>query len=156
MTGFVVNNDPDATEAAAIANDPFYPDIDPANFRAATRQEKSVDAVRLKEALMAAITAVNRELAAYKALCIAASYTTLAAVPGMAIAGESARLHHYRRAVYSLAKAELVERYNDYDATNAALNRDVEIGTLEDTYRRDARWAIADLQDKRRSTVELI
>lgn len=156
MNGFVVNNDPDATEAQEIANDPFFPVVDPVHFRSATRQDKSVSAARLREALVAAIVAANRELAAWRLQCIADGYATLAGVPAEEIASESARLHHYRRAVYSLAKAELAERYADYDATNSGVKRDDEQDRIEDVFRRDARWAIADIQDRPRTVVELI
>lgn len=155
MAGFVVTNG-DATQEAVIKNNGFFPDIEPANFRAATRQDKTVTPERVREALIQAIAAVNRELDAWQISWELEGKATLAAVPAKQVNEQSVLIHHYLRAVYSLAKAELIERYNDFDATNTGQQRAQELTGEEDTYRRDARWAIADLQGKARTVVELI
>ena len=77
-------------------------------------------------------------------------------MPAPKIDGESAHLHRYRRAVHCLAAAWLIERYRTIDAT-AAGDRKAEAENLGvEDLRRDARWAISDIQGAARTTVELI
>lgn len=155
MSGFVANESDVATEALLNSHS-FFPVIDPAKFRLATRQDKTVTTERLNEALKEAIASANRDLAQWQRARIAEGYATLAAIPAANIVDESVLIHHYRRAVYCFAKAELLERYQDFDTTNSGLQRAQEVSGEEHIYRRDARWAISDLQGKSRSTVELI
>lgn len=155
MAGLVANgNSPDPE--AVIQNNGFFPEIDPAHFRLATRQDKTVTEERLRQALFEAIAAANRELAAWQAARELEGYESLADLPQQDIGGEGILTHHYRRAVYSLAKAELIERYRDFDTTRSGAERDEANPAADDVYRRDARWAIADLQGKRRTVTELI
>lgn len=155
MSGFVANGGAEAEEAQ-VTNNGFFPAIDPAHFREATRQDKTVTYDRLKLALIEAIAAANRELASWEAQQQDAGHNTLDAVPQAEVGGEGILLHHYRRAVYSLAKAELLERYRDFDATRSGAERDEENPAPDDVYRRDARWALAAIRGTERVVVELI
>lgn len=139
-----------------IANDGFFPDIDVNQALAAMREDGTVTPERFRSALVEAALSVNDELVGWKASQQAAGYATLEAVPAAAIDGKSAHLHRYLRALYCQARAGLIERYRDYDAT-ASGNKTAEalLQAVEDL-RRDARWAVSDILGITRATVELI
>lgn len=155
MSSFIATA-PAQTGQNLIANDGFFPDIDMAKALVAMRQDGTVTAERLRAALVEAALSINEELAAWKADRIAAGYASLQAVPAPQIDGKSANLHRYFRALYCQARAGLIERYRDYDAT-AAGNKTAEalLQAVEDL-RRDARWAVSDILGITRTTVELI
>lgn len=146
----------DPTPETDIGNDGFFPDVKASEFRQTMRQDKTVTAERMRESLINSISSVNRQLAPWKALQVEAGMATLAAVDPSEIGGKPVKVHYYLRAVYSLAKAELIERYRDFDATNSGREKADEMDETEDYYRRDARWAVADIQGKQRTVVELI
>jgi hypothetical protein len=147
---------PAATTAGSIQNDGWWPDIDLLDLRKSARLDGTVTDERLINATATAITSVNTELAGWKATQVAAGYAGLGAVPSPQLAGASVLYVHYRRAVYSLTQADLIERYRDYDTTGAGDKRAASMEPRIDDHRRDARWAISDLQSRRRTTVELI
>lgn len=154
MNGFVANS-PAATETD-IQQSGFYPDISPSDFREAMRLDQSVTPKRLRHSLVNAINDTNGELKAWKATQIEAGHTTLDAVTAEEIDGESVKVQLYKRAVYNTAKAELVERYRDYDSTLSGSQRADEMEETVDQYRRNAIVAIRELTDRPRSAVELI
>lgn len=139
----------------AIQGDPFFPPIVPAAFRAATRQDDTVSDARLQHTLQIAVDDVNRRLAAWRQ-ATAPSAEKLSDVSAAQIGDENRLELLYRRAVYATAKAELAERYKDYDATQSGVNKADDRQDHDDTYRRDASWAIADITGRPRTTVELI
>jgi hypothetical protein len=146
----------DPADAGEIAAAPFWPSIDPEKMRESHRIDTTVAAPRLLDALVEAMATVNAELSAWRATQIAAGRATLAAVPAEQINEESIHAHRYRRAVGCMAKALLLERYRDYDTTARGDRKaDVMVDPIDDL-RRDARWAINDIQGRGRSTVELI
>ncbi len=120
------------------------------------RQDGTVTAERLRAALIEATLSVNEELAGWKAAQLASGHDRLAAIPAPMADGKSAHEHRYLRAVYCEARASLIERYRDYDATATGdRHADALMLAVEDL-RRDARWAISDIQGIARTTVELI
>lgn len=155
MGDFVAPGEDTAPETD-IANDGFFPDVKASDFRKTMRQDKTVTTERLRSSLINAITSINRQLTPWKALQVEAGKATLAAVDPVEIGGKPVKVHYYLQAVYSLAKAELIERYRDFDATNSGREKADEMDDTEDDYRRDARWAVADIQSKPRTVVELI
>lgn len=140
----------------SIVNDGFFPDVDPADMRQMMRLDGTVTNERMNHSLIESIASANRELGVWKATQIAAGYTTLAAVPAPQLAEISTLLHYYKRAVYALAKANLIERYRDFDSTNAGNQKADQLENPIDDLRRDARWAINDIIGISRTTVELI
>ncbi|EKS9886547.1 head completion/stabilization protein [Burkholderia pyrrocinia] len=148
---------PAETESAKpIKNDPFYPDVSLEHARDTMRLDGSVTDARLRHELLAAIASVNDELRSARAAWRDAGIVRLADVPADRLDDESVLLQHYRRAVYCLAKATLIERYRDYDTTADGARRADELEPQGDELRRDARWAISDIVDQPRVTVELI
>lgn len=154
MNGFVANS-PAATETDILQSG-FYPDISPSDFRAVMRLDQSITPQRLRHSLINAINDTNGELRGWKASQIEAGHTTLTEVPADDIDGESVKAQLYKRAVYNTAKAELVERYRDYDSTLSGSQRADEMEETIDQYRRNAIVAIRELTDRPRSAVELI
>lgn len=139
-----------------ITNNGFFPTISTADFSQKNRLDGTVTIERIVQSLIVAISEVNQELIAWQTRQQMAGYTTLIDVPAPPINGESQRLILYRQAVYALAKADLIERYRDYDSTKSGHRHADEMEPSIDTYRRSARWAIADIQSKPRMVVELI
>ncbi|MFC3549463.1 head completion/stabilization protein [Lysobacter cavernae] len=154
MSGFIANGT--AGVEAAIDNDGFWPSIDPAALRQRIRLDGSIAAERLRAAIVAAVMAVNDELAAWKARQEAAGYAYLQAVPAAGVDGKTRQEQLYLRAVSCATAAEVAERYRSYDTTAAGNQRADDLTPSIDELRRDQRWAIRDFLGTPRMTVELI
>jgi len=154
-TGFIATA-PTAPDEGEITSNPFWPAISLADLRETVRLDGTVTTARLKHAIVDAITSVNRDLADWSIARQAEGNATLAAVPSEVINGESVHLHSYRRAVYAMTRANLLERYTDYSATGDGVKgADAKIISSDDLY-RDARFAIRDILGTTHNTVELI
>ncbi|UUI60140.1 head completion/stabilization protein [Aeromonas salmonicida] len=154
-TGFIATA-PTAPDEGDIANSPFWPAISLPDLRETVRLDGTVTTARLTNAVVDAITSVNRDLADWRSARQAEGHTTLAAVPSEVINNESVHLHSYRRAVYAMTRANLLERYTDYSATGDGVKgADAKIISSDDLY-RDARFAIRDILGTTHNTVELI
>ena len=145
--------------ASIVENDGFYPDINLPQMRDAMRLDGTVTDPRLSQAVVAAVIHVNNALRDWKLAKIAAGYASMASVPADRINRESVLLAHYKRAVYSTAKADLIERYRDYDSTASSVSDKKSMEWLDSApvdQRRNAHWAIADIVGRGHLTVELI
>ncbi|MGK5079651.1 head completion/stabilization protein [Janthinobacterium sp. HLX7-2] len=150
---------PPAPAIGIIENDGWFPDIFLTDMRDAMRLDGTVTDARLVQAVVDAILHVNRELASWQTAHAQALIATLADVPATRINRESRLLAQYRRAVYSTAKADLIERYRDYDTTATSLSDKKSMEWLDDApgaQRRNAQWAIADMVGRSHLIVELI
>lgn len=152
----VAYGDAAAPDAAAITNNGFWPDLDPDDFRAVERIDLSVTNERATHALRVAIADINRQLADWQAKQQAAGDGTIddVAAPHWRAPGEYKLL--YRQAVYATAHASVLERYRNYSATGDGAEAAEFKDAAADDYRRDARWAVAELIGRNHSTVELI
>ncbi|OEZ46280.1 phage head completion protein (GPL) [Janthinobacterium sp. MP5059B] len=142
-----------------VENDGWFPDITLADMRDAMRLDGTVTDARLVQAVVDAILQVNRELADWQGQHAAAGIAALVDVPAARINRESRLLAQYRRAVYSTAKADLIERYRDYDSTATSVSDKKSMEWLDEApgaQRRNAQWAIADMVGRTHLTVELI
>lgn len=142
-------------EPGLIPNNGFWPDINLGDFRAQHRLDGTVTAARLEHAATAAVASANRTLRHWQARQTEAGHRTVDALPVPVWQTPGVYAQLYRRAVYALAHASLVERYADYDATQSGLDRS-EALTPADAYRRDAAWAISEIEGRPHTTVELI
>ena len=138
-----------------IANNGFWPEINPNDFREEERVY-NVTPRRLQQSLRAAMADVNRQLADYQAEQQESGRATIDEVPveNWQTPGDLQLL--YRRAVYAQAQADLLERYRDASATGEGDERGEAKDLAADDYRADARWAIAELTGINHTTVELI
>lgn len=142
-------------DAMTVTNDGFFPEIDLNQMRETVRLDGTVTTARLRDAAITAVISINGELQAWKAAQIAAGAAQLADV-GPRIGGVGVQVSRYLTAVYRTAKADLTERYRDFDATPAGEAKADQLeGTIGDD-RRAARWAVRDLLGLPRSTIELI
>lgn len=139
-----------------IRNAPFWPDIEPEDARLAMRIDDTITAIRLRHALVDAIANINADARAFRQAQQQAGIGSLQMVEAEQIDGSSLLLAHYRRAVYCLAKANLLERYRDFDTTASGERRAEQVESPIDDLRRDARWAVRALIGHARCTVELI
>lgn len=144
------------SEKDIISNAWFWPSLDLSLFRQEMRMDGTVTADRLRLVVKTAIAEVNAELYDYREKQHGRGYSSLSDVPSEEIDGESQRMMFYRNAVWCWARAVLVERYSDFDATGAGDKKadamEPSIGELW----RDARWAISRFRDLPHMTVELI
>jgi hypothetical protein len=139
-----------------IASGPFWPAIDPGMIRDQQRIDNTIHPERLRHALIEAIASTNDALADYRLAKESIGTTKLADIPAEQIDGTSIQIHRYRRAVGCLAKAMLLERMRDFDATGKGERKAEFLTDPIDDCRRDHLAAIADIVGRNRVTVELI
>ncbi|MFC3338136.1 head completion/stabilization protein [Paracandidimonas soli] len=125
----------------------WWPAVSLQRARQVMRLNGTVTNDRLLEALQNAAYSVNDELQAW-------SEAQRQAHPDGLPKGRLTNL--YLRAVHFYAKAELVERYRDFDATGAGDRRADDHEGIPDEARRNMRWAISDILGKPRATVEAL
>lgn len=145
--------------ANIVENDGWFPDVTLSDMRDAMRLDGTVTNARLVQAVVEAVLHVNRELQSWQAQQAAQGFTKLQDVPATNINRESRLMACYRRAVYSTAKADLIERYLDYDSTASSLGDKKSMEWLNDApgdQRRNAHWAVANILGRTHLTVELI
>jgi len=136
-----------------LPHHPFWPEVSPADCRNVMMLDGTITPPRLAHALIEAIQDTNQELRTWRLLKEAEGHATLAQVPEE----EPGRLLFlYQRAVYCKAKADLMERMINFDATATGQRKAEAQESPIDDYRRNARWAIRDILGHSRSTVELI
>lgn len=153
MSGFIPCG---VLPAGHINSDAFWPSIDLGKVRETLRIDSSVTPARLETAVIAAVIAVNRELAAWRSKAQAEGAETLADVPSEQVQAQSQLMYLYLRAVECAAGAEVCERYRGYDSTGSGNRNAAETAPTIDDYRRDQRWAVRDFLGTARTTVELL
>ena len=156
IAAMIVSSPTASTVEPTISSSSFWPDIDPAEIREEQRIDDTITPARLRAMLIEAIATTNDALRDWRLVKLAAGVTTLAAADEDEIDGEPVIVHRYRRAVGCLAKALILERYPDYDATGKGDKKAETQTSPIDDCRRDHRFAISDIRDEARSTVELI
>lgn len=139
-----------------IDNHPFFPELSLLNFRQVMRVDTVTTEDRAANALYFAMLEANQRLEAWALALQDRGYTRLEDAPIKPMQPQGANVELYKRAVYSLAKADLIEKTRDYDATNSGNKKFDELVPEIGDLRRAAAWAINDLTGKPRTTVELI
>jgi hypothetical protein len=143
-------------EPVIIRNDGFWPDVDATALRASTRLTGNVTDERLRACVVEAMLWANDRLTSLKARQIADGWDKAEDIVGPTIAGESALVYRYRRAVASTVQADVAERYRDWDTTRAGDYRADFESAAADDFRRNANWAISDILGRGRTVVDLI
>ncbi|OLO03347.1 head completion/stabilization protein [Salinicola socius] len=156
MSSFVATGNASAIQADPIPNNPFWPNIDPAEFRNAHRIDGTVTPQRITDVLLTAMATTNRVLRHWQAEQMETGYLVVDSVPEPIWQPAGIYPALYKRAVFAEAHAQLLERYRDYDATAASRDRGDLDDQTSDTYRRDARWAVSEILGRSHVTVELI
>ena len=158
MSGFVATAPVPPADASidAIANDGWFPTLSIAATRNAVRLDGTVTPERLRAALVNAMLDINRQLRSFKAERAALGQASLeAASAGELVDGKPRLVLLYLRAVMCSAKADLNERYRDFDA-DAANPRLKDGEPSTDEQRRNAQWAVRDILGQSHVFVELI
>ncbi|KAA0016685.1 head completion/stabilization protein [Salinicola corii] len=142
--------------APPVPNNGFWPDIEPGDFRDRHRIETTITEGRVVQALGVAMRDINRQLAAFQARQRDAGVHEADAVPSepWQMPGDTTAL--YRQAVYASAHASLLEAYRDYSATRSGEETGEVKDEAADDYRRNSRWAVAEILGDTHTTVELI
>ncbi|EJD6045554.1 head completion/stabilization protein [Providencia rettgeri] len=155
-----VSPEPANEKDETLTSGAFWPEINTRAFRESMRVDGTVTQSRLIEALKNAIIETNRELSSFQQQEIHLGYQTLEAVPANKIThGEidvSELVILYRRAVFSAAKANLIERYRDIDTTPNGSKKADDLALNIDDLQRDAVWAIQRIKGTTHNIVELI
>lgn len=160
MSFVAIANPPPATPEAVIANDGWFPDMDPAQVRAACMLDGTVTDERLRQALQVAMLSVNAELQTWAdEQRVRWGYTSLGDVPAPQVGGQSAKLLHYRRAVHACMQADLLDTYRGMAAVGTGNKIDRSHDDLQQNscdHRRNQRWAISALLGRARATIDLL
>lgn len=133
----------------------FWPEIVLSDIRKEMRINGAVTTTRLKAAVIEGMAHTLDQLAEWQAVQLAAGYARLADVPATAIDGESVKVHRFRRAVSSIARAHILGTFRDVDTTGSAgEKRAASLSSQADDMWRDARWAITDIIGTVRNSAE--
>lgn len=155
--------DVDDGDAIVSAGD-FWPVIKLRDLRLAARITGGITTSRLMHAATEAVAHVIDQLQDWRAIQIAAGFNTLEDVPSVlpsgetekrVINGENVKVYRFRRAVYSLARAFVIEGYRDVDTTAKGDKDAAALDLQRDDLWRDARWSIADIRGAPRIYAEL-
>lgn len=156
MSSFIATGNAGNRAAEPIENNGFWPAIDPAEFRETNRIDSTVTPPRVQDALLTAMATTNRVLRHWQAKQVAEGYSRAGDVPASDWQPPGTYLALYKRAVFAEAHARILERYRDYDATASTRDRGDLNEYAGESYRRDAAWAISEIEGRPHSTVELI
>lgn len=134
----------------------FWPEILLRDLRLASRIPGRTTTSRLKFVTTEAVAHVTDQLDDWRGIQESAGYSTLTDVPARMLNGESVKVYRYRRAVYSAARALLLENARDVDTTEKGDRKADALEVQTDDLWRDVRWAIADIRGTQRLFVELV
>lgn len=144
------------TAEPPITSGLFWPEIDPAVIRDQQRLDTTTPPHRLRAALIEAIATTNAALRVWRQSHETLGTAALADVAAEEIDGTSILIHRYQRAVGCLAKALILERARDFDATGKGERKAEFLTDPIDDCRRDHLAALADITGRPRSTIDLI
>lgn len=143
-------------EGDVIEAGPFWPSQSTAELRGASQIGGEVDDYRFREAVLNAIIWIDAQLTGWRVMQEAAGFATLADVPAPTVGGESAKVILFRRALLATVRADLAEVSRDFDATAIGDQKAERLEPVIGDQRRNASWALSDLQGKPRARVALL
>lgn len=94
-----------------LTNNGFWPNLNLKDFQAQRSLPPDIEADTIAQALIAAVTEVNAELASVEAKHKGQGHTTAADVPGVMMAGVNGLCAQYIKAVFARAKADLLGEF---------------------------------------------
>jgi head completion protein GPL len=151
--GFSSENTP---ENKVFSSEAFFPDVETDPFYKQYRLPGELPEELINDCLIRAIGETNTRLQAWKEARILEGYVTLATVPALVVNDESVKLKRYARAVYCLAKAEILKETVTVDRKEIAENAAKTSEETEDKYREFAGKAIRYIMGKRSVGVHVI
>lgn len=160
MSFIATANPPVQWAEPSVANDGWYPAIDPEQLRRDCRLDGTATPERLTLAIQVAMWEVNAELRDWQAARLAEGATSLGAVAAPSIGGQHVKELQYRRAIYSHVQAQLAEAHRDLDTLPAGSGKEQRVlsalALRVDGFQQQLRWAIADLMGGPRVIAELL
>lgn len=144
------------TPGEAIRNNDFFPTVRLLDVRNTMRIDGTITNERLKHAIIDAIATVNLDLKDFRKKHQASGKQSLDACDDEEINGTSLLEYQYKRAVYSLAAANLYERYRSFDSTKDGSDKAEELLNTAGDLRRDYHFAVRDILGTQRLITELI
>lgn len=142
----------DAFDATEIANNGFFPALSLGDFNAMYRIDPSYSKELVVEALTLAVMRINTQLVDRMAEWQAAGADALEEVPQSGLGtGEGIKkmfVHHYKRAVYAMAKSKLIKEYATLTRREKAENTARESKETEDYYLAESKQALRVLLGK--------
>jgi hypothetical protein len=148
----------DPAPLGTVSAGAWWPAIDLAALRDAMRLDGTITPQRLLPAVQEAVATTVGLLSTWAQSRQDEGRASLAAVPALQVDDESINVQRFRRAVYCHAKANLIERYSDYDTTGRERRKDQDAAREDqaEQHRRDATLAVRDILGVSRLHVELI
>ncbi|WP_038904565.1 head completion/stabilization protein [Dickeya zeae] len=140
---------------ATVSAGEFWPVIVLRDLRLAARITGGITTTRLMHVTTEAVVHVTDQLASWQQTQQATGYAALADVPARQVNDESIKVYRFRRAVYAIARALLLEGYRDVDTTAKGDKAADTFDNQCDDLWRDARWSIADISGAQRLFAEL-
>ncbi|UWS30664.1 head completion/stabilization protein [Erwinia pyrifoliae] len=156
-------SDVDDGDASVSAGD-FWPLIKLGDLRLAARITGGITTSRLMHVTIEAVAHVTSQFQHWHAVQAKAGFNRLEDVPEtlpsgecekLTINGENVKVYRFRRAVYSIARALVLEGYRDVDTTAKGDKDAAAMDLQRDDLWRDARWSIADIRGVPRLYAEL-
>ncbi|NDL64827.1 head completion/stabilization protein [Acerihabitans arboris] len=94
-----------------IQDETFWPALNVAELQAQRKIPVAVDGATLAGAILSAVATVNLALASFVDQKKTVGYATASAVPGARVSGDNQLTAQYKKAVYALAKADLLGEF---------------------------------------------
>ena len=137
---------PELTSAAPIENDGFWPDLALGDLMAQYRIPAEYDSAVISNALKLAMFNTNTYLQPVKDALVLLEYTTLLSA-ATAYTVETPALIHYNNAVFSRAKAMLLQQFNTMNRRPNAENAVKTAPETEDYLMKEAAYSVKRLFD---------
>lgn len=141
---------------ADIENDGWFPVLKLAEFADIYGIAAELSDAQLEHCLLLAMDRANQSLATFKAAQVAQGIERLVDVSAGKLGGKSAAVGNYKRAAYSMAKADLLRESISMDRKADAENAANSAVEMVDFYERQATRALANLQGMGAVGVHLI
>jgi len=144
------------TQETTLTNDGFFSDVTTQEFRAAMNVGTDFDDTVVENGLTNAMFSINTQLSDWRKEQIAAGYAIIEDTPAPLVAGQTQKVFFYKQAVFSYARARLLEMRRDISTTDKGHDRADNLeGTIAD-YERQAHESVQAILGRNRVTVELI
>lgn len=131
-----------------IASDGWFPAVALREVREDRVLDGTITTSRLRRAIAFSVAQVNNELRTWKAEQIQATGApSMADVEAEVVDDKSVKTEAYFRAVCAYTEAEILESQRGYDLTSEGQRRMEVLGERIGEARRNAFWAIQDIQD---------
>lgn len=138
-------------ELEIVASPEFFPVLSLSRVRDFIRIDDSVTDARLSQLVMEETLDVMRLLEP-----LTTKADTLAELSTRTVNGEPEMLIWYFSAIANGVGAKVCEKYRNYDSTNKGSDKALELSATIDEYRRNKMWALAQMQGRNQTVVELI